>query len=93
MCGIIKQYYVMKDLDILNSTLLITYTINKKRVHLISMAIPDSKVQGANMGPTLVLSAPDGPHAGPLNIAIWGVTSKVVPRWYGLHIITTATMS
>ena len=26
--------------------------------------IPDSKVHGANMGPTWVLSAPDGPHAG-----------------------------
>ena len=24
--------------------------------------IPDSKVHGANMGPTWVLSAPDGPH-------------------------------
>ena len=26
---------------------------------------PDSKVHGANMGPTWVLSAPDGPHVGP----------------------------
>ena len=25
---------------------------------------------GANMGPTLVLSAPDGPHVGPRNLAI-----------------------
>ena len=32
--------------------------------------IPDSKVHGANMGPTWVLSAPDGPHAGPMNLAI-----------------------
>ena len=31
---------------------------------------PDSKVHGANMGPTWVLSAPDGPHVGPLNLAI-----------------------
>ena len=31
---------------------------------------PDSKVHGANMGPTWVLSAPDGPHAGPMNFAI-----------------------
>ena len=30
----------------------------------------DSKVQGANMGPTWVLSAPDGPHDGPMNSAI-----------------------
>ena len=33
--------------------------------------IPDNKVHGANMGPTWVLSAPDGPHIGPMNFAIW----------------------
>ena len=38
---------------------------------------PDSKVHGANMGPTGVLSAPDGPHVGPVNLAIRGV----VPQW------------
>ena len=38
---------------------------------------PDNKVHGANMGPTWVFSAPDGPHelcyqqgAGPMNFAI-----------------------
>ena len=31
--------------------------------------IPDSKVHGANMGPTWDLSAPDGPHVGPMNLA------------------------
>ena len=31
---------------------------------------PDSKIHGANMGPTWVLSAPDGPHDGPMNLAI-----------------------
>ena len=31
---------------------------------------PDSKVHGANMGPTWVLSAPVGPHVGPMNLAI-----------------------
>ena len=30
---------------------------------------PDSKVHGANMAPTWVLSAPDGPHVGPMNLA------------------------
>ena len=33
-------------------------------------AIPDNKVHGANMGPTGVLSAPDGPHVGLMNLAI-----------------------
>ena len=32
--------------------------------------IPDSKVHGDNMGSTWVLSAPDGPHVGPMNLAI-----------------------
>ena len=31
---------------------------------------PDSKVHGANMGLTWVLSAPDGPHVGPMNLVI-----------------------
>ena len=31
---------------------------------------PDSKVHGSNMGPTWVLSAPDGPHIGPMNLGI-----------------------
>ena len=31
---------------------------------------PDDKLNGANMGPTWVLSAPDGPHVGPMNLAI-----------------------
>ena len=29
-----------------------------------------NKVHGANMGPTWVLSAPDGPHVGPMNLAV-----------------------
>ena len=31
---------------------------------------PDSKVDGANMGSSWVLSAPCGPHIGPINLAI-----------------------
>ena len=33
----------------------------------------DSRIHGANMGPTWVLSAPDGPHVGPMSLAIRGV--------------------
>ena len=32
--------------------------------------IPGSNVHGAHMGPTWVLSALDGPHVGPMTIAI-----------------------
>ena len=38
--------------------------------HFLNQWCPDSKVHGTNMGPTWVLSAPDGPHVGPINIAI-----------------------
>ena len=31
---------------------------------------PDSKIHGANIGPTWVLSAPRGPHVDPMNLAI-----------------------
>ena len=33
--------------------------------------IPDSKVHGANMGPTWVRQDPGGPHVGPMILAIW----------------------
>ena len=42
---------------------------------------PYSKVHGANMGPTWVLSTPDGPHVGPFSLAL-GVISKLISRRY-----------
>ena len=51
--------------------------------NLIWITLPDSKVYGPNMGPTWVLSAPDGPHVGPMILAIrelstsCGVTASV----------------
>ena len=36
---------------------------------IIRVTFPDGKVNGANMGPTWVLSAPDGPHVGHMNLA------------------------
>ena len=40
---------------------------------------PDSKVHGANKGPTWDLSAPYGPHVGPMNLAIRGGTGRAHP--------------
>ena len=40
-------------------------------------SITDSKVHEANMGPTWVLSAPDEPHVGPMNLAIGDFTHMV----------------
>ena len=39
-----------------------------------------NKVHGANMGSTWVLSAPDGPHVGPMNLTIRGCLWKVLLR-------------
>ena len=39
---------------------------------------PDSKVHGANMGPIWILSVPEGPHVGPLNLAIWAVSQELL---------------
>ena len=36
---------------------------------------PDSKVYGANMGLIWGRQDPGGPHVGPMNFAIWGVTA------------------
>ena len=48
--------------------------------HLFEV-IPDSKVHGANMGPTWVLSAPAGPHVGPMNLAIRVGSTYVILWW------------
>ena len=42
----------------------------KKRLMSLIIHHPDSKVHVANMGPIWALSAPDGPHVGPMNLAI-----------------------
>ena len=46
-----------------------------------------SKVHGANMGPNWVLSAPDGPHVGPMNLAIWVGIPIIKKRWTHDHLI------
>ena len=48
--------------------------------------LPDSKVQRANMGPIWVLSAPDGPHAGPMNLAIRAVKRVSYCIWGASNI-------
>ena len=56
---------------------------------------PDRTVHGAIMGLTWVLSAPDGPHVGPMNLAIRDyITTKwareescVYMMWYMVHVI------
>ena len=39
-------------------------------MYILIMIVPDSKIDGANIGPTWDLSAPGGSHVGPMNLAI-----------------------
>ena len=48
---------------------------------------PDSKVHGANMGPTWVLSAADGPHVGPMNLAIREMLMNIVRNMFSEIIL------
>ena len=49
---------------------------------IIPAIYPDSKVYGANMGFTWVMSAPDGPHVGPMKLAIGDVTLwRIILEW------------
>ena len=41
---------------------------------------PDSKVHGANVGPTWGRQDPDGPHVGPMNFAISDMTPGAVSQ-------------
>ena len=45
---------------------------------------PDSKFHVVNMGPTWVLSAPGGPHVGPINLAIRGANRY---RWIAMVVL------
>ena len=47
---------------------------------------PDSKVHGAIMGPTWVLPAPDGPHAGPMNFAIRVTLNQMMVQVRKYHL-------
>ena len=38
---------------------------------------PDSKVHGANMGSIWGRQDLGGPHVGPMNFAIWGITAPM----------------
>ena len=57
------------------------------------MEYPDSKVRGVNMGPTWVLSAPDGPHVGPMNLAIRVSMLLIMPSNYNLYYVNSCNTS
>ena len=62
------QIHVFHSLDV--DMMVLIWSMDWVLQEVSSKLSPDSKFQGANMGPTWVLSAPDGPHVGPMNLAI-----------------------
>ena len=68
LCLIVTQCFkhilLLCMVDILFDICLLFITLSQEQ------SIPDSKVHGDNMGPTWVLSAPDGSHVGPMDLAI-----------------------
>ena len=59
---------------------------------------PDSKIHGANMGPIWVLSAPDGPLVGPMNLAIrdniyWSEMSYLCGSAHSFHAVKACLLS
>ena len=52
-------------------------------MHSCGQDIPDSKVNGANMGPIWGRQDPCGPHVGHMNLAIWDGVSTV-SIWSGI---------
>ena len=66
------KYHLLKHQVIsMHSAYLIFIVLDMFPTEILEIyGTPDRKVHGANMGPTWVLSAPDGPHVGPMNFAI-----------------------
>ena len=77
---------------------------NMRLIWLVVEYNPDNKIHGTNIGPTWVLSATDGPHLGPMKLAINPRTMHSVSgvfwlgqfstyRWRLLHFTGTAAIA
>ena len=72
---------------ILGHGLVITTIVYVCGMRLLSHALPDSKVHGANMGPIWGRQDPGGPHVGPMNFVIWAnferrLRGNYIPLFY-----------
>ena len=71
MCNVCSQCVLCNDSVIL--CIMLVWTLFQN-LH----TIPDSKVNGANMGPIWGRQDPGGPHVGPVNLGIWDGFSLVL---------------
>ena len=74
---------VIRDLYLPNSHLSISTDLVHGNCSSKYCYAPDSKVHGANIGPIWVLSAPDRPHVGPMNLTIRGVYFTITQGSWG----------
>ena len=59
-------------LNLLFFIVVVSYVFFTQSLMVASQAVTDSKVHGANMGPTWGRQDPGGSHVGHVNLAIWG---------------------
>ena len=71
------------------SIFLYLWHTNKNYINTNHINIPESKFHVANMGPALVLSAPSGPHVGPMSFAIRDTTRLISREIYKLVSLLT----
>ena len=73
--GDLKRYRAHCDVTVMSLMLTLEYRLMVLMfcMKLTVGIVRDSKIHGVNMGPTWVLSAQDGPHVGPMNLATRGV--------------------
>ena len=76
-CILIVHYLICRVLLLYLSVRMESLNLRFSYVRSICLN-PESKVHGANIGLTWVLSAPGGPHVGPISLAIRALLSN---RW------------
>ena len=77
-----KMYYMLPSMYLQNHPGLMFIDTKLRWFHchgvvaFIPQAVPDSKIHGANIGPTWGRQDPGGPNVGPTNLAIKGATYR-----------------
>ena len=90
-----NQRFVLMSMVLCSAPLIIQCELLWKHSLIISdlhddNIYPDNKIHGANIGPTWILSAPDGPHIGPMNLTIREVFAS--NAWYILELVPVCRM-
>ena len=82
-------YIDFMNLTYITWSSIIPFIVCRKKWHLIyESGCTCVMIYGANMGPTRVLSASDGPHVGPMNLAIReAIRERCCTRVAAYHLV------